>query len=52
MRPASACLVLTACWLLPSWATDADSSNPPTTLEAHATGLIFQAGVTEAQRDE
>lgn len=52
MRPASARLVLTACWLLPSWATDAGSSNPPTTLEAHATGLILQAGVTEAQRDE
>ena len=45
-------LVLTACWVLPSWATDADPSNPPTTSEARATVLILQTGVTEAQRDE
>lgn len=52
VRTASACLGLTARCLLPSWATHADLSNPRTTLEAHATGLILQTGVTEAQRDE
>ena len=44
VRTASAYLVLTACWVLLSWATDADPSNPPTTSEACATVLIYRLG--------